>query len=214
MLPDGGFDWNFEEKAKGVLQIKLTARGQSSHSSRPEKGDNAIIVLTTMLGKISHYFEEQKKQFGSYYPTENVGVIQGGEAINQVPERAEATMDIRYPPSVNRDQLYADIREIVHKDSRLSIEITAEGSSHQVDVSQAPFTRFRKIAEKRYGIKAGKTRSYGASDARFFGERGVPVLVIAPKGGEIHSDGEWIDLEDLTRFYYVLKQWVLESSPI
>src|SRR5262249_3930331 len=44
-LPDGGFNWNFEEEAKGVLQIKIAARGKSSHSSRPWLGENAIDSL-------------------------------------------------------------------------------------------------------------------------------------------------------------------------
>ncbi len=63
-----------------------------------------------------------------------------------------------------------------------------------------------------YGIEIGKTLSFGSSDARFFGEKNIPVIVIAPVGGEIHSDNEWIDLEDLGRFYNVLKQWIIKES--
>ena len=211
LLPDGGFNWNFEEEAKGVLHLEIAASGKSAHSSRPDLGENAIEILMSALEEIGHYFEQQKERHGAYHPTVNIGVIQGGKSVNQVPERAAAKIDIRYPSAISKEELYADLAQLAHKDPRLSFKRIAEGAAHHVDVRQSPFIRFQEIAKKLYGIEIGKTRSYGASDARFFGERNIPVLVIAPKGGAIHSDGEWIDLEDLTRFYNVLKLWVLEN---
>jgi succinyl-diaminopimelate desuccinylase len=207
-LPDGGFNWNFEEAAKGVLQVKITARGVSSHSSRPWLGENAIDILMSALKDIHLYFDKEKLRYGTYFPTANVGIIQGGKGVNQVPDYAEAKIDIRYPPEVKGPEIYSALTKLLKKDPHLSIEIIAEGSPHRVDLQQPPFLKFQEIAKEMYGIEIGKVFSYGASDARFFGERNIPVLVIAPKGGEIHSDGEWIDLEDLTRFYNVLKQWV------
>ena len=58
----------------------------------------------------------------------------------------------------------------------------------KVDVGHAAFQKFREIAQAMYGIHVATMMAHGASDARFFGERKIPVLVIAPNGGEIHSD--------------------------
>lgn len=211
-LPDGGFDWNFEESAKGVLQVKITAQGVSSHGSRPWLGENAIDILTAALRDVQAYFEQEKLRYDTYFPTANVGIIQGGKSVNQVPDYAEAKIDIRYPPNIQGADIYSALKKLLQKDPRLSIEITAEGAPHHVDLHHPSFVKFRDIAQQIYGQKVGKMLAHGASDARFFGERHIPVLVIAPKGGEIHSEGEWIDLEDLTRFYHVLKQWVLETT--
>lgn len=211
-LPDGGFNWNFEESAKGVMQVRLIARGISAHSSRPWLGQNAIELLMHSLGDINHYFDEKKLQYGNYFPTANIGMIQGGKSTNQVPDYAEAKIDIRYPPSLNPQKMFADLTELLEKEPKLSIEILAEGSPHQVDLQHPAFVKFKKIAKELYSIDIGSTLSYGASDARFFGERNIPVMVIAPQGGEIHGDGEWIDLNDLNRFYNVLKAFVLEFN--
>lgn len=78
-LPDGGFNWNFEEAAKGVLQIKIIAQGQSAHGSRPWLGVNAIDMLNEALKDVHAYFDKQKLTHGTYFPTVNVGVIQGEE---------------------------------------------------------------------------------------------------------------------------------------
>lgn len=207
-LPDGGFNWNFEEAAKGVLQLKISAKGTSSHSSRPWLGENAIDRLTDALRDVHSYFDNAKLRYKTYFPTVNVGVIQGGKSINQVPDYAEAKIDIRYPPEIKGSEIYSTLTKLLQKDPNLSVEMIAEGSPHHVDLQKSPFLKFKEIAKQQFGIEVEKTFSHGASDARFFGEREIPVLVIAPKGGEIHSDKEWIDLEDLSRFYTVLKQWV------
>jgi len=208
-LPDGGFDWKFEESAKGVLQLKISAKGVSAHSSRPWLGKNAIEILMKALGDVQGYFEKEKIHYGNYFPTVNVGLIEGGKSANQVPDYAVARLDIRYPPSMKGSAIYSTLVDLLQKDPHISLEMIAEGSPYQANLQLEPFLKFQEIAKRQQGIEIGKVRSHGASDARFFGERNIPVLVIAPKGGDIHSENEWIDLEDLTRFYNVLKQWVI-----
>lgn len=209
-LPDGGFNWNFEEEAKGVLQLCLTAKGKAAHSSRPELGESALLALLPALQKIQTFFDLKRESCDAYYPTCNLGVLRAGEVVNQVPDCAQAHLDIRYPFSFKRDALFADLLNLIEEHPLLEVKVTAEGSSHQVDLELPPFLLFKRLAKELHGIEVGKMRSSGASDARFFGEKNIPVLVIAPRGGEIHSQKEWIDLKDLTRFYIVLKEWVIE----
>jgi succinyl-diaminopimelate desuccinylase len=208
-LPDGGFDWNFEEAAKGVLQIKVVSQGKAAHSSRPWNGENAITNLLCSLEEIKNYFDQEKLMYGSYYPTANIGLIEGGKGINQVPDHAEAKIDIRFPPSMAADQIYVSLQNGMKKYPKITLENMIQASPNKADVNQSYFQNFRKIAKELYDIKIGTVLSHGSSDARFFGERDIPVLVITSKGGEIHSDDEWVDLEDLNRLYEVLKKWVI-----
>lgn len=53
----------------------------------------------------------------------------------------------------------------------------------------------------------------GASDSRFF--RGIPCVELAPKGGEIHSPNEWVDLSTIvsvSKFYEKLILRLLEQQ--
>lgn len=212
LLPDGGFNWKFEEAAKGVLQVKLTAKGKSAHGSRPWEGENAIVKLMQVLVEINSYFDEQKILNEGYFPTVNVGLIQGGKSTNQVPDSAEAQLDIRYPPSMAADQMIMHLQKIIKRYPQVSLDRLIEGPPHQEDIHRPPFKQFKQLANKMYGIEIGSVKSHGASDARFFGEKQIPVMIIAPTGGEIHSDEEWVDLEDLARFYQVMKAWVVEFA--
>jgi succinyl-diaminopimelate desuccinylase len=40
----------------------------------------------------------------------------------------------------------------------------------------------------------------GASDARYATMFGVPAIDIGPKGGNIHGDNEYIDIESMIQF--------------
>ncbi|MBJ7450201.1 MAG: M20/M25/M40 family metallo-hydrolase [Parachlamydiales bacterium] len=211
-LPDGGFDWKFEEMAKGVVQVKLTSYGCAAHGSLPSKGDNAINKLMSALNDINQMFEKEKSKDSSYYSTSNVGMITGGTAVNQVPDYAEACVDIRFTPEMTADQVLAKVVEITKKYDNVLAESTMLAAPRQVDVHQECFQKFSHLALLKYNIEVGSVFSHGASDARFFSEKDIPVLVIAPKGGQHHADKEWVDLDDLERFYEVMKAWVLEVS--
>lgn len=209
-LPDGGFDWKFEACAKGVLHLKIAAQGTSAHGSRPWMGSNAIEILMDALRDIHEDFAQLK--CGDYYPTSNLGMVQGGKSVNQVPDYAEAKLDIRYPPNLSAEDIRARVHGIACRHGKVDVVKINGGSPHQVDLNHTAFQKFRDLARDMYGIDVGSMRAHGSSDARFFGERHIPVLVIAPQGGEIHSDGEWVDLDDLVRFYEVMKAWVISQS--
>ena len=46
----------------------------------------------------------------------------------------------------------------------------------------------------------------------FLKKKNIPVILIRPKGGGRHSDKEWIDKEDLNKFYLVLKEFVVQIT--
>jgi len=71
---------------------------------------------------------------------------------------------------------------------------------------------FLEILKEKFKIKPEFTFSHGSSDARFFFEEKIPVILIRPKGGGHHSEKEWIDLESLEKFYLILKSWVMKIS--
>ncbi len=179
---------------------------------RHKMGKNAINKLMQALTDINKHFDQLKITYSDYFPTVNVGFIQGGQSVNQVPEHAEAKLDIRYPFPLNSTQITREVEKIIEKYPDISLETLIEGAARQENLHQMPFDRFKALSKKMYNIDVESIKSDGASDARFFGEKQIPVLVISPVGGEIHSDAEWIDLEDLYRFYQVMKAWVIEMN--
>jgi len=54
--------------------------------------------------------------------------------------------------------------------------------------------------------------SHGSSDAVFFIEQGVPVILTRPLGGGEHSPQEWVDAASLKKFYLLLRSFVEQTK--
>ncbi|MHA1975517.1 MAG: M20 family metallopeptidase [Candidatus Hodarchaeales archaeon] len=84
---------------KGVLWLSIIASGKSAHGSTPEKGVNAIEELVKLFpilhSSIPDYTDDILGK-----STLNIGVIQGGNIANVVPERAEIQCDFRLVPPI------------------------------------------------------------------------------------------------------------------
>jgi len=55
------------------------------------------------------------------------------------------------------------------------------------------------------------TKEHGATDGRFFSERGMAVLITAPKGGNIHGNDEWVNLNSLVDLFNIFLRFVKEK---
>ncbi len=209
ILPDGGNDWHIETTCNAVWITRLVSEGVSAHGSRPWEGRNAINNLVEALGEI-------RSLFGELEPFKNsitISKIQGGEAINQVPDQAEATIDMRF----TSDHEYAANREKIEniaKDRKLTLKTVAYVASRNVDTSQPTIKEFLDIAAHLHGQAITKTHSFGASDACYFANHGIPTIVIRPNGGGAHSDHEWIDKAELLKFYELIKTYVIQTTKV
>ena len=78
---------------RGILRLKLQARGRAAHSSFPELGESAIEKLTDALVAMRQIDLPEDSILGRTHYT--VGLISGGVAPNVVPPLAEAEVMFR-----------------------------------------------------------------------------------------------------------------------
>lgn len=212
-LPDGGFGWDIELQAKGGIRFRLEAEGVTAHASRPWLGESAIDKLLSFIETLRRELqiprlEEAQAEYNSR--TFNVGVIKGGEAANQVAAHAEALLDIRLTT-------HEDLQEVRAKVAKVAKEMgtTAEEIIILIPVNNEKenpwIQKFAQILDAE-GLNPGYTQSYGGTDARFFAQHGVSVLVSQPHGGNLHADGEWIDRKGLGEIVMVTKKLIEESK--
>jgi len=215
VLPDGGMNWELITESKGILQIKVQSTGKSAHGSKPWLGESAIDNLVNFITRLKNeeIFDENyyQRQSEHYCNTVNVGKISGGEVANQVADYAEAILDIRFVAKENEADILNLIKKVAKKSGNITIEKIISGYPLKTDENDSYVREFINIA-KQNGINIKPTFTHGSSDARFFSENNIPVIVLRPKGGGHHSEEEWMDLESLNDFYKVLKAFVIGVS--
>ena len=79
--------------SKGSFRLKIKTKGKAAHSAYPEQGDSAIEKLLDVLEDIRHTKFPNEDFFGD--TTVNIGVIEGGVALNVIAPSAEASLLIR-----------------------------------------------------------------------------------------------------------------------
>jgi succinyl-diaminopimelate desuccinylase len=131
--------------------------------------------------------------------TLNFSRIQAGQAINQVPDSAEAVFDIRYTEHDDIENLVAAIQQAIR--GRLRI-IKKEPLFHG---GQSPYLDL--LLELAPDAKTGF--EHGASDARFLADHGIPGIVWGADGDRsAHTSEEHLNIESVGRLYGILNEFL------
>lgn len=207
VLPDGGDNWRLEETAKGFWLIEATAEGKTAHGSRPWEGVNAIDELVDFLEEAKSFFKNQS----TTSPTLTIVTIEGGEALNQVPEKAIARLDIRTTEAGNHHGLMQKLEKSASK-RNIILNKKFSGQPMFTDISKPYAKSFIKHLQDITGAEPELTQSLGSSDGRFFAEKGIEVLIMRPDGGGAHSDNEWVASADLEKFKALIKNYLQEVA--
>jgi succinyl-diaminopimelate desuccinylase len=193
-------------QAKGVLAFRLNVHGRAAHSSTPWLGDNAVLKAIDVFRRIESlpFSRESSEMFDR--PSINLGRINGGDALNKVPDLCSMVCDIRYLPNQDPEDLLAQIRSIP------DIEIVRTFIRAPAYVSRTnPFVVALSDAVRRH--TSGESMSIGrdgASDAISFLTAGVPAVEFGPAGEGHHGPEEWVSIASLARYRQALTEFVLQ----
>lgn len=184
---------------KGKAAVRVTARGRSGHSSRPDLGHNAIHALLPALEAIAVEAARQRQDgptnehFLPPYSTLQIGKISGGEAINIIPETASAEIEARAIAGVDPLALLEPALRIVTADEALSAEIIASYPGLALDEDHA----LARLTARLSGNVPLAAVSYG-TEAGLYQQAGIPAIVCGP--GDIaraHKPDEYITTGEL-----------------
>jgi succinyl-diaminopimelate desuccinylase len=203
LLPDAGDDWHIETGCKGYWRVRASTTGVAAHGSRPWEGDNAIDRLVDALCDIRELFEGQSVDSDTF----SVNQIRGGNAANQVPDKAQVWFDLRYIDKQGYKRLRKTIETIALRHD-VVLETIAEMEVSNGNIDHPLVTPFLRTTERLRGRPLKPIRSLGGSDARYFAKHSIPVILVRPDGGGAHADGEWIDKAGLETYYQVVKTYV------
>lgn len=191
IVPDGGENWNLERFAKGIWHVTLETSGQSAHGSRPWKGENAIDKLTQVLTKVRTLFPEEMNPETS---TMNVGLIQGGEAINQIPASASASIDMRFASAKDQKRIMTAVEKLSEKEG-FSVTTEVEADTVDNDPKHPLLKAYADCTEAVIGRPVEWITSMAGNDSRFFAKYGIPSAIAYPAGANHHSSDEYIEKE-------------------
>lgn len=200
-------DGSLVSSRKGSANFRAQAKGKTAHAGRdPEKGKNAIYTLCKFIAEIEKYNTPQKGI------SLNVGVIQGGEALNIIPDFAECLINLRTPAFKSMTEIENRILEAAEKYG-VKVQKTTFRSPKELDArTQILMNGIEKCA-KKCGRKIKWKSSGGVTDGNTLAALGVPTLdSMGARGGNLHTSQEFIYLESLIQGQELLLEFLTALS--
>ncbi|HHX64032.1 MAG TPA: M20/M25/M40 family metallo-hydrolase [Chloroflexi bacterium] len=175
--------------------LVATVHGRSAHAgAHPEQGINAIRVAAEAIAAMPLGRIDEET-------TANIGVINGGDATNIVPDRVTMRGEAR---SRNTAKLEAQTGAMVNA---LESAAQAHGATVNVQVTRAyeaynldednPIVRLVADAMRSLDIEPCMVPSGGGSDGNIFNAAGIPMVQISAGMQEVHTCQEYVALDDM-----------------
>jgi glutamate carboxypeptidase len=182
---------------KGSGKLTLIATGKAAHAGRAfNEGRNAICYLSEAVTAI-HALNGQRDGV-----TINVGKIAGGEALNVVPDKAVAQVDIRISLAEDEFWVRAALDTIINNLKRSDYTLSVHGQFGRpvkriCKATERLFHRVQNLG-KELGLSIDWKDSGGCCDGNNLAHHGLAVLdTLGVRGGNIHSSEEYILLDSL-----------------
>lgn len=181
---------------KGKAALKLTSKGVPGHSSRPDLGQNAINDLLPALNAAVAQADALKEgptdaRFAPAYSTLQIGTVSGGQAVNIIPDRAEATLEARAIAGEDPRALFEPVLAALGPETQAEWMSTYPAMALEADAPLA------SLITQVSGHDPIQAVSFG-TEAGLFQQAGIPSVICGP--GDIsraHRPEEYLTRAEL-----------------
>ena len=195
---------NNQAPYQNTFNIRIT--GKAAHAGiEPEKGISSIKVASEAISKLRLGRIDKET-------TCNIGVINGGVAINIIPEITDIKAEARSLVTSKLESITKEIRGsflIASKkhDAKIKIDIEREYDGFRIEEDELPVLVGRN-AIIALGRKAAVIPTGGGSDINIFNAKGKKAVSFSSGMENVHSKKEYVKFSELEK----LVELILEIS--
>ena len=200
-------------KAPAANRIEFRVHGLEAHAGVcPEKGVSAVKIAAEGIARMTLGRIDEET-------TANIGVIEGGMAVNIVPNLVVLRGEARSHSEEKLERQTQHMRQCLEEaaaghtlriDGRTfqaSVEAKIERDYSRMHVSdEAAIVRLVRAAADNLNLELKTLATGGGCDANVLNQKGLEVANLSTGMREIHTVNEWLNLNDL----YTSAQIVLE----
>ncbi|EAH4437049.1 TPA: ArgE/DapE family deacylase [Listeria innocua] len=203
---------------KGSINYTVKSTGKNAHSSMPEFGVNAIDNLLLFYNEVEKFvksIDATNEILGDFI--HNVTMIDGGNQVNSIPEKAQLQGNIRSIPEMDNEtvkQVLVKIINKLNKQENVNLELIfdydkqpvfSDKNSDLVNVAKRVASDIVKEEIPLLGIS-------GTTDAAEFtkAKKAFPVIIFGPGNETPHQVNENVSVENYLEMVDVYKRIAIE----
>jgi succinyl-diaminopimelate desuccinylase len=195
---------------RGSLNGTLIVSGRQGHVAYPDRADNPIRGLVTLIAALQAPLDEGSEHFDPSH-LEFTSVDVGNPTVNLIPAEARARFNIRYNDCHSQTALKALIERRAEAATAGHVRFSFDWQSSNADVfvtKPGPFTDLAVAAIAEVARRTPKlSTSGGTSDARFIKDY-CPVLEFGLVGQTMHQVDECASVADLVTLTAIYRRMI------
>jgi len=207
-------DFGINNKAKGIIWAKIKTKGKSAHGAYPWMGKNALWIAKKILDKVEKQYPLPKKE--AWQTTFNLAKIETtNQTFNKIPDAAIISFDIRYIPEEFKGKDFETGKKILLKKIKSLVgnlgefEILLFEPPQFTDEKDSYVLNLKQSIKKVLNTNPKIIVKHGGSDIRHFNQVFCQGVTFGPIGGDLHGDGEWVDIKSLEKYFQILFRFLI-----
>ena len=195
---------------KGKKNFLVSFQGHEAHSSLTEDGVNSIDYCSKFINYLSEIQSElinkyKNNKYSPAYPTLNVGKINGGLAVNIIPNKCVMEFEIRDTPEmesklfINKIKRFLKELEVDMKKKVKNCKIELEVKNNFPPLLTDNSSDFISLCLQALKKNSTSAVSFG-TEAGIFNEIGFETIVCGPGSiKQAHKPNEFIEIKQLDK---------------
>lgn len=196
---------------RGFGVYEITTHGLAAHGGLHKVGIDANLKMGKVLyelGQLSQRVRSAKKHQLCGEASLHVPLINGGQSLFIYANQCTINVERRTLPGEEESIVYQELRNIL-------TQLHSEDKDFNATIKQLIWRNPYEIAKDSSIVKAlsnsiGRANSVEYightwwEDSGLFGQAGIPTVIIGPKGGGIHQQEEWVELNSVFELSTIL----------
>src|SRR5690625_161537 len=211
---------------KGVNAFRTRVTGLPAHSSQPHRGAGAIFAAGRLIDYLWRLGEEQREKrdprFEPAWTTVQVGMIEGGTALNILPGDCSFLWEYRQLPSQDSKEIRARFEhysesEVLPRLREFAPDATIETETLAIvpPLAQEQEGAAESLVRRLTGSNESAAVSF-ATEGGIFQQAGISTVICGPGSiDQAHQPDEFIELEQIdacNAFLHRLSEWACSGD--
>ena len=208
---DGGNNFAVTSGQKGIAKIKLSCETKPGPHPYAWDKHNALDLLLEDVDTIKKSFPGHHKAnaLDNWYTTYSSYDISTKNGSVFPPHYVEMMMNFYYVENISPEKFLEKLSKLV---KHSTLELKVKSQPLVLNMNYPEIENYRKLMEKFYGKEVGYRAENGGSDAKFYGDKNIPIIIFKTVGEGHHTPDEYADIRYIKPMYQTLKAFIKDYS--
>lgn len=185
---------------------KMSVTGKTAHGGNHHLGVDANMHMGLLMAELYSLAIEVQKEV--LHPlcgpaSMHVPLVSGGRSLFIYSNHCEIQVERRTVPGESREEIESELEGIIQKLNRsipefkAKLELVIWRSPYEIDSERPIVQKLHRSVESVLKAEPEYIGHTWWEDSAIFGKAGMETVIIGPKGGGIHEEVEWVELESV-----------------